>query len=437
VNRIALWALAVFVFSIPSENGVAIAGVGSLSRLLGAFAFGMGLASLFGQGRLRFRVPSLFLVATLAFSVWGVATYFWSLAPQVTMGRIVTMAQLAVLVWLVHQVARSERDRDVLMHAFVLGCYLIIAIGVTTFVTGAGGGFRDVGNFNPNGFAIVSALGIPMAWSLLLRRSFPRMQVLHALYPLFAIVAVVLAASRGGFVTALVALAIIPLTMSRLGAWRRLALFATVALASLAAFAWVPQAFPTIEQNIARLSETDEELLGGTLTGRTNIWSAGVEAFLGDPVQGTGMGTFNQAIVPYYGRPRSPHNAFLSVAVGTGLIGLILFVALIAIVLIGVLARSERRLEYLVLLTALVVGMMPTNSDNDKFVWLILGLLASARPILIHVEGGARTAIDGVGTLLPRPRAAGGFHPVVEASGSTADRSMRRDEGLGRFGRAP
>jgi O-antigen ligase len=435
VTRIALWALAVFVFSIPSENGVAIAGVGSLSRLLGAFAFGTAIVSLFAHGRLWLRVPSLFLVVTLLFSVWGATTYFWSLEPQVTMGRLVTMAQLAVLVWLVHQVARSERDRDVLMHAFVLGCYVIIAIGVATFVSGAGGGFRDVGNFNPNGFAIVSALGIPMAWSLLLRRTFPRMQVLHALYPLFALVAVVLAASRGGFVTALVALTIIPLTMTRLGAWRRLALFAVVAFASLAAFTWVPQAFPAIEQNIARLSETDEELLGGTLTGRTDIWSAGVEAFRSDPVQGTGMGTFNQAIVPYYGRPRSPHNAFLSVAVGTGLVGLILFVALIAIVALGVLGRSERRVEHLVLLTALVVGMMPTNSDNDKFVWLILGLLASARPVLVRIEGGVRTAALGPRMLVPRPRAAGDFHPVADGESPAIVAATRRDEGRGRFGR--
>jgi O-antigen ligase len=411
VSRVALWVLAVFVFSIPSENGVAIPGVGSLTRLLGVVALAMGVVSLFAAGRLRFRMPSLFLVATLLFSLWGVATYFWSLAPNVTMGRLVTMAQLAVLVWLVHQVARSERDRDLLMHAFVLGCYLIIAIGVATFVTGAGG-FRDVGSFNPNGFAIVSALGIPMAWSLLLRKSFPRVQLLHALYPFFAIVAVVLAASRGGFVTAIVALAIIPLTMSRLGAWRRIALFAAVAFASLAAFTWVPQAFPAIEQNLTRLSETDEELLGGTLTGRTDIWSAGVEAFRSDPVLGTGMGTFGQAIVPFYGRPRSPHNAFLSVAVGTGLVGLILFVALIAIVLIGILVQPARRTEFLVLLTALVVGMMPTNSDNDKFAWLILGLLASARPVLIHIGRGARSAGDGVVPL--RAHAARVFLKVPE-----------------------
>ena len=386
VEHLALLALAAFVASIPSENGVTVAGVGSLSRLLGLIAFGVGLLSLVAGGRVRFRAPSLFLVLTALFSVWVAATYFWSIAPEVTVVRVNTMAQLAALVWLVHQLVRTEHDLDVAYQGFVLGCYVMVGVGIATFF-GSDGGFRNVGGgFNANGFAIVSALGVPMAWSLATRRRHGWLTVVNALYPLWATVAVVLAASRGGLLTAIVALAIVPLLLGRLSPLRRLLLFVSLAAVTSAGALLLPTAFPELQRNIDRLAEVDEELLGGgTLTGRTDIWAAGLDVFAGSPIVGVGMGGFNTAVWPVFGRSRSPHNAFLSVAVGSGGIGLTLYVLLVVVALLGVVANPVRRVEHLVLFAALLVGMMPTNSDNDKFAWFILAALAAVRPVFVTV----------------------------------------------------
>jgi len=394
MSKYAVAALALFVFSIPSENGVAIPGVGSLTRLIGILALGIGLIALVDRGVLRARYPSLFLVVTALLVLWTAATSFWSIAPAVTFGRIATFAQLGVLVWLIHQYATSDRRRDILFQSFVLGCYLIIAIGVATFFGSGGEGFRDVGTgFNPNGFAIVSALGIPMAWGLMLRRSFGVLRFVNAVYPVFAVVAVVLAASRGGFVTALVALMIIPLTLVKLGVLQRLAILGVVLIGAFATFAFLPQAFPALQANIERLAETDEQLLGGTLTGRTTIWRAGVDVFVSSPIVGIGVGGFNAAVAEYLGGTgRSPHNAFLSVAVGAGLVGLLLFVALFVLTFAGLVSHEHRRIEYVVLLAALLVGMMPTNSDNDKFMWFVLAMLSTVRPFVLVPRGAP--AID-------------------------------------------
>lgn len=401
--RPALWALALFVFSVPSENGVAIAGVGSMSRLMGLLAFGVAVVSMVDRGVVRLRMPSAFVVIGVLFVLWGSATYFWSAVPSVTMSWTVQFAQLLVLAWLIHQVARSERDRDLLMQGFVLGCYLAIAVAVATFVRAPSDVWRDVGGFGVNSFAITSALAIPMAWMLFLRRSFPSLQVLNAMYPLLALVAVVLAASRGGLLTALVALSIIPLTLGRLGVARRILLFTAMVTVAVAAFVWAPQAFPELERNIARLGETGEELFEGTLTGRTRIWAANLEVFASSPIVGVGAGSVRYATEPILGSRRAPHNAFLSVAVGSGVVGLLLFVGLIAVVLVGVLAAPERRIEYIVLLAALLVGMMPSNSDNNKYTWFILGVLASARPITVHATSSFAALRLAVANQVPRP----------------------------------
>ena len=385
MTQLALAAAALFVFSIPSEHGVSIPGVGSLSRVLGYLAIGATLLSLYDRGLLRFRAPSLFLVAAAAFVTWSAATYFWSLAPATSVSQSVQFVQLFVLAWMIHQLARTDRQRDLLMQAFVLGSFVMISVAVIVYLGSARVGYRDVG-FPANSFAIVSALTIPMAWGLVLRRPFPLLHLLNVSYPLFALAAVVLAASRGGLLTAIVALTVIPLTLPKLSVWLRVALLVTVAAVGVAGGAWLPRVAPDLERNLERLGRVDEEIIGGTMTGRTTIWMAGVQVFATSPIIGVGSGGFNRAVEPLLGSARSAHNAFLSVAVTSGLVGLFLFTAMFAIALVGVVTQRARRFEYLVLLLALLVSTMPANSENNKFLWYILASLASARPVMVDVS---------------------------------------------------
>lgn len=70
VSQVALGALALFVFSIPAENGVTLPGIGSLSRLIGILALVTAGIALVNRGVVRLRAPSLFLCAALAFVAW-------------------------------------------------------------------------------------------------------------------------------------------------------------------------------------------------------------------------------------------------------------------------------------------------------------------------------------------------------------------------------
>lgn len=383
VSRLALWALGAFIFMIPADSGIAIPGMGSLSRTVGMVALGMALVSIVAGGQVRFRRPSLFVLFAVLFTAWSAATVFWSIAPSITIGRANTVVQLAIMAWLLHQLVRDDRDLDFVWQAFVLGCCVMIGTGLLTFLGGSPDGFRDVGGRNPNGFAIIAALGIPMAWGLASRRAHGWLSTLNTLYPILAVIGVVIAASRGGLVVAVVALTVIPLLVRAGSVLPRVLLFTAVVGGIVATFAYAPALLPQIQDNLDRLAETDEQLLGGTLTGRTRIWSVGVDVYLSSPVVGIGVGTFSTAVEPFFGRRRAPHNAFLSVAVGAGFIGLILFMGVVLLPAASIFTLSTRRVEQAVLFIALVVAMMPTNSDNDKFVWFILGALAAARPVYL------------------------------------------------------
>jgi O-antigen ligase len=382
---LALWLLAALVASIPSENGVTIPGVGSLARLIGMLAFAVAAVALLDGDRFRIRLPSLFLVLALLFTIWSMASYFWSWAPLATLGELTTLVQLFALSWLIWQLCGSRKDRLLLLQAFVLGCYVAIAVALAVLFSGVDPGYRNVGAFNPNGFAIVSSLAVPMAWLLAVHRHNALLHWLNMLYPAFAVVAVILSASRGGFLTLLVALSVIPLTQLRIGVWRRLVVLLLVLGTTWVAFVQAPRIYPELERNLTRLSETREELASGTLTGRRVIWDAGMKLFNSSPLVGIGVGSFNTAVAPLIGKPKGPHNAFVSIAVGSGVVGLLLFVGMLSTAALSTLLADERdRVFFVVLLAALLVGMMPTNSEHDKFVWFILALLTTQSPVIFR-----------------------------------------------------
>ena len=382
----ALWVVAAFVFSIPYENGVSVPGVGSLARLVGIAAIAVTIVSLFKEGRLRMRVPSLFLLMAAAYLVWSAASYLWSIDPPRTLGRVTSLAQLVAMAWMIHQVAVTQKQRDVLAQAFVFGAYAAVMLALAVRVLSPETAYRDVGGMNPNWFSIGCALAIPVAWGLALRVRNRALFWVYALYPAFALIVVVLAASRGGLITALVALSVIPLTMPRLTYARRAMIVAVLVLFAGGVAALGPQSFPELAPNIDRLLRAPEELAGGTLTGRTTIWEHGFDAFYDAPIAGYGSGTFSRVVAEGLGRPRGAHNGYLSVIVSVGLIGLALYVGMMIVAGVSGALEPQRRLELLVLLATVAVALMPANIEHTKSVWFVLSLVAVSRPVLIATE---------------------------------------------------
>jgi O-antigen ligase len=391
---VATWLITGFVFTIPFEEIVTIPVIGSTTRLIGIVLLPIALVALIRDRRLALRMPMVFVVLALLFVIWNLATYFWSIAPAATFRQVFTYAQLFVFVWLVAEFCRERAKLLGLMQAFVLGNYVAFSItAINVLILSAGGSFRDTGRFNANEFAIVLALGIPMAAFLMVERRAGILHALNVLYPIVAVFGIVLGASRGGLLVGLTALTVVPIVLVHWGVVRRLVLLGLLLVTVWFGFAYAPQAFPELTRNVERLSTTGDELAGGTLTGRTELWAETIALFTDSPLIGIGSGAVPHALAETtIGRAKSVHNAFLSVAAGTGLLGGTLFVALIVVAIGSVfLATGLDRAFLLVLAAALIVSMMPANAEARKFLWFILVLLASFRPILLTRRSPGRT----------------------------------------------
>jgi O-antigen ligase len=105
---------------------------------------------------------------------------------------------------------------------------------------------------------------------------------------------------------------------------------------------------------------------------------AGLQTVQYHPLQGAGPGGFDKSVNPVLGIDHAAHNSFISVLVEEGVIGLGLFLAMIAVVLLRIrsLPFLERRFQ-IVLMMVLVVAMLPLTWEDRKPVWFILGLLVA------------------------------------------------------------
>lgn len=391
--RYVQWPVLVFTFSIPWQNAVVYSQFGTISSVLGLLMFGAVTLEVVRRGRIR--TPSALLAAFAVLVWWQGATYFWSIDAAFTVTRVSTFAQLLAMMWVIHEVCRDTRTRDRLFVAYVLGCFVVMAATLQAFRSGRIAAldpweYRTVAEgFNPNGVAIVLALGVPMAWrTFRSSTSLPLRALSLAYFPLM-LSALLLTASRTGMIAAVVALSVIPLTLFRRRQLVRAAGYGIVGIVGVAvlATAVAPRVMESgLQRNLTRLGTIFTQVARGDLGERGAIWREGGRIFADRPLVGYGSGGFRIEMERRTGTRIAAHNAFLTIWVESGAIGGVMFILILTIVASGIsrLPRDERVMHGVLFATILLV-LIPSNAESHKAVWLILSLLV-VRPTAAQVH---------------------------------------------------
>ena len=264
-----------------------------------------------------------------------------------------------------------------------------LALGRATIVEWSSERYSFAGG-DPNYLAAGLALGLPMAWHLYLNHRGSWLSAMNALYVPLVVVAIGLTGSRGGMLTALVAILIVPITLWRLNWWRRTLVLTSLASLLYAGFLVIP------DVNLRRFTGLSADLVEADLAGRETVWRATFETLANQEVLaavGSGSGTFRPAIEPVLGRQMTAHSAYLSIWVTLGGIGLFLFLAMIWVAVApNLLGRGPPRIYALVQGAALVVAIAPVDWDNQKILWFVLVLLTTFRTIVLPVGQSDRLA---------------------------------------------
>jgi O-antigen ligase len=377
-SSLAFASLWLLVFAMPWEDAITIPGFGTSVRLIGMVALGLGFLAILERGKVR--RPAIGHICMILFVVLAGLSYVWSLYPEGTLVEAFSYVQLFAMVWLIWELAPTLRNQMYLMQAYVLGTfvsgidtvYLFLAHEESVYQRYAGA------KLDANDLGLIMALSIPMSYYLLIHAKGWVVWVCR-LQLILAGTTILLTASRGATLATAVALTIVPLTQARLKGRQRVALLLTIVLLISGALYLVPAT------SWERLSTLPTEFAQGTLTGRTIIWKAGWEIFRGHPFFGIGANAFRVIVSRVLtdpirmgeADPAPPaHNTFLSVLVEEGVLGFMVFCALLialALSLRGMPPFPQRL--WIVSLAVWTVGVSSLTWEMRKPTWFFFGLL--------------------------------------------------------------
>ncbi|MGA2652099.1 MAG: O-antigen ligase family protein [Terracidiphilus sp.] len=374
MRRVALVLLLVFAFAVPWEYsmdfGVPLGNIARFTCLLVLLA---AVPAVLQAGRLR--TPGLLQWLVMALYVWFCLSYFWTIDPEATLDKLRGYFQVMMVVWLVWEFVESPFDLRALLRAYVAGSWVLAVLTVAdagSVAALAEGQMRYTAmGQDPNDVARFLDLGFPLA--ALLLNSEPKWpgRLLALGYLPLGLVAVLLTASRGGFLGALVALAGCGILLVRGHA--KTVVAGAFALPAVAALVW----FSISREVFERLATIPEQLKGGDLNQRFNIWSAGWDAFVQSPLIGSGAGSF--AAAAGLNPLDTAHNTALSILVSGGLCAFLLAVCIvIAVARAAMQTRGTLRMALMTVLLVWVVTSLVATVEENRTTWLLLGLIAVA-----------------------------------------------------------
>jgi O-antigen ligase len=383
MSRIAYGALWLFVLAVPWERIIALPGLYIITRATGALALLLSLLAIVVSGRFRrwrgFHTAALLFVAWTGLGVWIIGM------PKVP-NKLYTFVQLFSVVWMMWELTTTRRRQLGLLLAYVLGAYIASFATLILYRNEAALLRRfAAGGADPNSLAMTLSLALPMAWYLGMRSERPLVRWLGRAYMPIGVLSVALTGSRGGMLACLVALMIVPLTMT-LSPGRLATTVCMLVLSGALAIAYVP------DKIVQRLATTGTEVQDARFGGRFKLWVAGFRAFADKPVMGYGVSSFKQTITPQLGSAAQvAHDSFLSVAVEEGLVGLVFYLWMLLAVFLSLLRlpRIERRFA-LVLFAVLVTALLPLTWEDQKDAWVVMAILVGMGPLWAYGTGGSR-----------------------------------------------
>ena len=335
----------------------------------------------------------------IAFIGWNTISVAWSANHTEALESVLRYSLNAILLPIAFTAVRNRRDMVRVLAAVVAGAGIAALSAIasppaeeTRFSGRATGTIGD-----PNELAAALVVGLAIATAFAVNRHIAApLRWLSAFSGTLCLAGILVSLSRGGLIGLAGAL-VVAVVMG--GRWRARMLAVCGALAALAVGYFAFVASVPAQERVLNVSS-------GGGSGRLDLWTVGLRMIEAHPVQGVGSGQFATSSVHYLlkpgviergdlilSTPKVAHNTYLNVVAELGIVGGVLFAAILvfcAACMIGAVRRFQRdgdeRLE--ILARGLVVGLggylvtlMFISENYKKLLWILLAL----GPVLLAV----------------------------------------------------
>lgn len=386
-----------------------VAGGVSLSKVAGALVVVAWLAVMTTRGRQErnfFAEHAGLTYLILAFLGWSAISIAWSQSASAGLESVMRYALDAALIPIAYTAVRDRRDAVHVFAAIAVGATIAAVSAILSPPAAesaiAGRAAGTVGD--PNELAAALIVGLAVAMAFVVNRHFAvKQRALAGVAAALCLVGILISLSRGGLI-GLGAAIVIAILFS--GRWRRrvLALGGVLALLGVGYFAFVAS-LPAQERVL--------NVTGGNGSGRLELWTVGLRMIEANPINGVGTGQFQLDSVHYLLRPglfetgeyilstpKVAHNTYLNVTAELGIVGGVLFAALLLFsIACTVLAvkrardSGDERMEIMLRGLAIGIGgflvtLIFLSENYAKLLWIIIAL----GPVLLAVVSAPSAA---------------------------------------------
>ena len=399
--------LCLFIFFAFVE-GIA-AGAAGVADFMKIFGILLGLSWL---ATLAFRPESrnIFLTShplgalfLVGFMTWAGVSLVWGENMSAGLEDLMRYGLNAALL-LIAYTALSDRRRVVwVVVAFVLGAAVNAAYGVA-FPPDPEAGLpvrAEGGAGTPHEFATMLAAGMLFAVSLVAVRANPLwMRALGFVMLPLGLAGIALSLSRAGLIALACALAA---GIFFGGRWR-----GRVLALALALLTCIVGYYTVVADDAA----TERVTSAGDGSGRTTLWRVGLRIIDDNPLKGVGVGNYKDNVIHYVVQPGAiqrndlvvdksliPHNVYIHVTAELGVVGLALFVGLVAFAFFAAIraaqnfaAENDVGMELFaracaVTIVAISAGNFFSSQQFNKQFWFLMAL-APALLTLSRTQAG-------------------------------------------------
>jgi putative inorganic carbon (HCO3(-)) transporter len=406
-----VFTVVTFLESLPT-----IQGGPSLAKLFGLFLVaGWAVALVYDTPGSRssrdfVRFSPALVCSLVLFLAWVVFSFLWAENVGIAQGAFFRYALNFTLFPIVFAAIREQRHVVWLYAVFVAGGLITSAVGALAPQAAGNVGERLGGaGVNPNELGGLAATAAVMAAVLACTRGLSVPARITALVASFlSAISLIMTETRGAVVGLAAAMVAAPFLAGR---GRRLAAAGAVTVLALGLVFWLSAFAP--QNAVKRITD-----FGPSGSGRSDLWTIGLRMVEDKPVTGVGAGNFPVSSVHYLLEPgtivrdefivdvpKETHNIFLQVLSELGVVGLALFLAIVAYCMASALdaARAFARARAHVMemlsrgivlgLVALLIASAFTTELYSKQLYLLLATGPALRAMARRRETEAR-AVD-------------------------------------------
>ena len=388
MRKITFWLSLILIFVIPWEDSLTVSTIGSIARLLGLGVAGLWFWTILSEG--HFRKFHLFHAIVLLFFLVNIISYLWSSNTDRTYERIKTYSQIFLLMLILWELYQKPANLRAGLQAYILGAYVAITSTIINYINGITAENYEVRysatGVNAVDLVVILLLGLPLAWHLFVTadKKKNRMQrVINILYIPLAVFATFLTGSRTGL------FAIIPAVIfifwpKRANFGRLVQSFIVLVFLLLVLWSLMPASI------ISRLATASSSISSADLGSRVPLWRDAFALFVAHPFFGNGSGTLYTTI------GSDAHNIFISILAETGLLGIILFLSIMAIVFNAIVKLpKEYSGVWMAIFFILLIGSSLLSWEFRKATWIFLSFVI-IQGSSIHDQMQSQKAESGI-----------------------------------------